>query len=207
MRAIHDLIEANFYAIVAGVAAVSATVLTDLLGSKIAGKIILPLGLILLLIAMYFKFAYHPAFYYDDALEWAIQNRITNETADTFRPNDICNLRALMTFLYRYKREPPVSGTAQEGIDYSTLPMLWASGAGLIPRERLVGTDPVTREDAIRSLYRLWQIDGGNDYATLAAWAREQKITDTDPFEGERACTRGNAITFLYRYSVAIEGR
>ncbi|MBR3349783.1 MAG: S-layer homology domain-containing protein, partial [Solobacterium sp.] len=50
-------------------------------------------------------------FYYNAVL-WAVQNNITTGTsATTFSPNENCTRGHIVTFLYRYLKEPSVSGT------------------------------------------------------------------------------------------------
>ena len=74
--------------------------------------------------------------YYEEAVDWAEENGITQGTDDThFSPNDICTRAQAVTFLYRASGSPAVSGKA-EFSDVSTTAfyadaVAWAAKKGI----------------------------------------------------------------------------
>jgi hypothetical protein len=100
--------------------------------------------------------------YYYNAVLWAVQNKITDGmTATTFAPDATCTRGQIVTFLYRYEKEPAVTGTS-------------------------AFTD----------------VAAGTYYYNAVLWAVQNKITDgvtATTFAPGATCTRGQAVTFLYR--------
>lgn len=162
--------------------------------------------------------------YYFDAVLWAMENGITSGTGlYSFDPNEICTREQMVTFLWRAEGKIPPTTTTTPFKDlnnnaWSRDAILWATETGTT-----VGTGPdtfepdriVTREQVVTFL---WRIAGCPEATSVPAftdvspanwsydailWAAEQGITvGTTPttFSPADPCTRGQIVTFLYRY-------
>ena len=102
--------------------------------------------------------------YYADAVAWAVANGITNGTSeDEFSPEALVNRAQTVTFLWRL--------------------------AGSVKAE-LTGT--------------FADVDADAYYNSAVEWALDNEITNglTETMFGpESECTRGQIVTFLYRYA------
>ncbi|MBR2421187.1 MAG: S-layer homology domain-containing protein [Oscillospiraceae bacterium] len=162
--------------------------------------------------------------YYYDAVEWALENNITQGMGDgQFQPNSICNRAQVVTFLWRLDGKPAVSGKntftdVQKGSWYAD-PVLWAMkekvtdgmGEGLF--------EPYGTCNRAQIVTFLWKYAGkpkanvkapftdvraGSWYAEAVAWAVEEGITvgmSKTTFGPEQPCNRAQVVTFLYRYA------
>ena len=102
--------------------------------------------------------------YFAEAVDWAVENGITNGiNATMFGPSIDCRREHVVTFLWRAAGKPN-AGTHSGFKDVSD----------------------------------------GAYYAQPVKWAVEEEITfgiDDDHFGPERTCTRGQIVTFLWRYA------
>lgn len=159
--------------------------------------------------------------YYCGPVLWAVENGITAGTGTTtFSPNVTCTNGQILTFLWRANGEPeptitnPFSDISVS--DYYYKAALWASAHGLVSGTIFDADVPCTR--AMTVTY-LWQLSGSPavgsstfsdtpvnaDYAQAIAWAVSQGITSgtgNNQFSPGATCTRGQIVTFLYRYFV-----
>lgn len=100
--------------------------------------------------------------YYYDAVLWAVENGITfGSTDSTFSPNAICTRAQAMTFLYRDKKSPAVSGTNNftdvSADDYYADAIQWAVTNGVTYGTTSTTFSPdqdCTRAQIISFLYR-----------------------------------------------------
>ena len=156
-----------------------------------------------------------------DAVLWALRTNVTKGTTDTtFSPNDTCTRAQILTFIWRYSKEPeptianPYTDVTEDAYYYKAA--LWAYEKGMVTGTEFNGSTPCTRASTMEYLWKLRgspktdgaasfeDVPAGADYAEAVAWAVKEKITNgvTDTtFAPERTCTRGNIVTFLERYS------
>ena len=166
------------------------------------------------------KYYYEPvlwAYYHDPQIT-------TGTTATTFGPNDTCTRGQVVTFLWRAKGCPEPTVTAHPFTDvkesaYYYKAMLWAVENGITS-----GTSATTfgpNENCTRSqvVTFLWRADGkpepmssecpftdiktNSSYYKAVLWAVENGITSgtsATTFGPKNTCTRGQIVTFLYRY-------
>ncbi len=165
--------------------------------------------------------------YYFDAVIWAGEQGITTGTnLHTFDPNEICTREQMVTFLWRKMGEPAPQDTDTAFTDlqpgsFSYNAILWAEEQGITNGTSATTFSPkrtVTREQVVTFL---WRVDGmpqpketittfvdvkpySFSYPAIL-WAQEENITkgtSATTFEPVAPCTRGQIITFMYRYYV-----
>lgn len=151
-------------------------------------------------------------------------------SAETFSPNAPCKQWHILTFLWRANGCPePLgmpggsgpSGTLTASDEIWTKGVLWAYEHSLIPAIRFYNDEEnSTRSDAVTYLWKLagspteeasvrsvlacfTDVSPDSDYAPAVAWALENGITKgttETTFSPDRICTRGQIVTFLYRW-------
>lgn len=163
--------------------------------------------------------------YYYDAVLWAVENGITNGTsATTFSPSNPCTRAQMATFLWRAAGSPEPSGDANPFVDvpndaYYAKAVQWAYEQGITGGTSATTFSPdqtCTRGQMATFLWR----DAGSSavsgegapfvdvpddvyYATAVDWAYEEGITggtSATTYSPNDPCTRGQMVTFLYRY-------
>ena len=150
-----------------------------------------------------------PGSFFLNAADWAVERGITNGvSATSFAPARTCTHAQILTFLYRAARG---GAAASEDMDKA---VDWAREKGMTG-DGFDENKACTRAEAMRYL---WQAAGqpqaqtavsfsdvaaDADYAQAVYWAVEQGITigtsDTR-FTPDRVCSRGEIVTFLYRW-------
>lgn len=161
--------------------------------------------------------------YYFDSVSWAVENGITTGTSSTtFSPETACTRAQMVTFLWRAAGSPAIAGANffkdVSSSDYFYNAVLWAVKKGITN-----GTSPttfapnatITRGQTVTFLYRHAASPAVTDnnpftdvatdayYAPAVQWAAANNITNgTTPttFSPNANCTRGQIVTFLYRY-------
>lgn len=159
------------------------------------------------------------SWYYDPIL-WAVENGITNGTSDTsFSPDDTCTTAQIITFLWRAAGSPEVY-SANPFFDvasgaYYEKAAIWAYDNGLTGGNFFYADSPCTRSSTV---YYLWMLSGSpqrdttspfsdvdsyDDFAQAVIWAVDNGITNgtsSSEFSPYSTCTRGQIVTFLYRW-------
>ena len=163
--------------------------------------------------------------YYADAVDWAVENGITNGyDDDTFRPSNTCTRAEMVTFLWRAagSPEPTIRNTQFTDISesrYYYKAVLWAVENKITNGMSDTTFEPdgtVTRGQVATFLWRMdgspspkiptcafTDVDAGEYYYNAILWAVENGITKgmtETTFEPKGGCTRGQIVTFLYRY-------
>ena len=168
--------------------------------------------------------------YFYDAVNWAVENEITLGTGEgKFSPVDDCTRAHVVTFLWRAAGSPEPASDSNPFTDvvndaassWYYKAVLWA-----VDNEITTGTSATTfapgaactRAQIVTFLYRYAGkpevttsanpfgdvIDGVHDaYKPAILWAVENGITTgmgEGVFEPDGFCTRGQIVTFLYRY-------
>jgi len=163
-----------------------------------------------------------------DPLVWAAENGITS-IADpvAFASENDCTRAQAMTFLWRAMDAPSASQatnlTDVSPDAYYADAVSWAVEQGITQgasTDTFSPTSPVSRAQAVTFLWRLAGCpaskgeqtftDAPDDayYSHAVAWAVEQGITQgfgDNTFAPARTCTRGQFITFLFRYLSELE--
>ncbi|MCI8910602.1 MAG: leucine-rich repeat protein [Oscillibacter sp.] len=153
---------------------------------------------------------------YAAAILWAVENEVTTGKETTrFGPDEVCTRGQFLTFLWRANGAPR-SNEATHFTDPIPEDYLmaarWAYGMGLVSGSTLGAGEPCTRSMAITWL---WQLAGNpaafpssfqdlprkSDLFMAASWAVTTNVADKlgDNFSPNRVCTRGEALTYLYR--------
>lgn len=169
--------------------------------------------------------------YYAPAVEWALKNDITNGTGDdTFSPNDGCTRGQIVTFLWKAAGCPEPKGATRftdvSADAYYAKAVAWAVEQGITngTDEGKFSPDAVcTRGQSMTFIYRCEKAQGGgmqgermfpnpfadvnpeDYYGEAVMWAVANGVTsgtsDTT-FSPNVTCTRGQIVTFLYRFFV-----
>ena len=162
--------------------------------------------------------------YYYDAVLWAVAEEITTGTSPTtFSPEDDCTRAQVVAFLWRSagKPEPETEEcpfTDVNADDYFYKAVLWAVEEGITTgtSETTFSPDaPCTRAHVVTFLWRsrgepvpeteknpFADVSGEAYYRDAVVWAVENEITNgvaEGVFAPDRACTRGQIVTFLHR--------
>ena len=161
---------------------------------------------------------------YYDAIIWAAKEEITTgKTADTFGINEGCTRAQIVTFLYRAAGSPevkadtvnPFTDVSKDSVYYNAI--LWAVENGITKGTTETTFDPnavCTRGQIVTFLFRASgdeKVATGTNFADVAsgsycadavAWAVANKVANgfsDGTFRPEATCTRGQAVTFIYR--------
>ena len=168
------------------------------------------------------------AYYYDPVL-WAVEKGITSGTAETaFSPDAVCTRAQVVTFLWRTAGSPESAGTSPftdvSPDDYYAQAVQWAVEKGITTGTSETTFSPgsaVTRAQTAAFLWRMAgsaKASGENPFADVqegdyyydavlwAAAAGVTKGTSETTFSPQGPCTRGQIVTFLYRYSNLTDG-
>ncbi len=163
---------------------------------------------------------------YYDAILWAYNNDITTGKLDgTFGVNDGCTRAQIVTFLYRQAGSPEVSAdvvnpftdVSADSVYYKAI--MWAVSEGITKGTTATTFDPnavCTRGQIVTFLFRasgdekvettvsFSDVAAGSYCYDAVAWAVANGVTkgfsDTT-FAPDATCTRGQAVTFIYRAS------
>ncbi|MBR4875345.1 MAG: S-layer homology domain-containing protein, partial [Clostridia bacterium] len=159
--------------------------------------------------------------YFHDPVQWAVANQITNGTSTTtFSPNTTCSQAHILTFLWRAVGSPasemanPYSNAVVTSNQYFYTPFIWSWEKGLIGNTAHDPNAPCSRSDVVTYLWKLAgkpkaakasfaDVAADAPYAQAVAWAVEQGITNgtsATTFSPNDTCTRGQIVTFLWRY-------
>ena len=161
--------------------------------------------------------------YYYDAVKWAVENGVTTGVTDTiFAPGNPCTRAQTVTFLWRAAGMPQAANrvnpfTDVSVNDYYYEAVLWAVENGITGGTTATTFSPnatCTRAQVVTFLWRYSKEDASilpmftdvaesDYYYGAVAWAVENGVTTgvTDTtFAPGNPCTRGQIVTFLYRY-------
>lgn len=161
--------------------------------------------------------------YYYDAVKWAVDNGVTTGVTDTiFAPGNPCTRAQTVTFLWRAAGMPQAANrvnpfTDVSVNDYYYEAVLWAVENGITGGTTATTFAPnatCTRAQVVTFLWRYSKEDASilpmftdvaesDYYYGAVAWAVENGVTTgvTDTtFAPGNPCTRGQIVTFLYRY-------
>lgn len=161
--------------------------------------------------------------YYEDAVDWAVENGITKGTDDThFSPNGICTRAQAVTFLWRAAGSPKPEPCAMPFTDvpvgsYYYDAVLWAVENGITKGTSDTTFSPnmtCTRAQIVAFLWRsekspaagtanpFADVKSDAYYADAVLWAVKENITKgttSTTFSPNVDCTRAQIVTFLWR--------
>ena len=161
--------------------------------------------------------------YYEEAVDWAEENGITQGTDDThFSPNDICTRAQAVTFLWRTAGSPAPKSTTMPFTDIPTGSYYYNAVLWAVENDITKGTNGSTfSPDAICSRAQiitfLWRsekspaagtanpfvdVKSTAYYADAVLWAVKKGITmgtTSTTFSPDADCTRAQIVTFLWR--------
>ena len=161
--------------------------------------------------------------YYEDAVDWAVENGITQGTDDThFSPDGICTRAQAVTFLWRAAGSPAPRSRTMPFTDvpvgsYYYDAVLWAVENGITKgtSETMFSPDATcSRAQIVAFLWRsekspaagsrnpFADVKSSAYYADAVLWAVENDITKgttNTTFSPDADCTRAQIVTFLWR--------
>ena len=161
--------------------------------------------------------------YYEDAVDWAVENGITKGTDDThFSPDGICTRAQAVTFLWRTAGSPEPETRTMPFTDvpvgsYYYDAVLWAVENGITKGTSDTTFSPnmtCTRAQIVAFLWRsekspaagtanpFADVKSDAYYADAVLWAVENDITKgttNTTFSPDADCTRAQIVTFLWR--------
>lgn len=163
------------------------------------------------------------AFYFD-AVQWAVENGITNGTGkNTFSPNDVCSRYQIVMFLWRAAGQPEAKA-AVSFADVKPGDIFYEAVQWAVERGITKGTSstsfspfaPCTRGQIVTFLYRSAgspKVSGACNFSDVSfgsfcrdavIWASTEGITkgtSAGRFSPNEGCTRAQVVTSLYRAS------
>ena len=161
--------------------------------------------------------------YYEDAVDWAVENGITKGTDDThFSPDGICTRAQAVTFLWRTAGSPASKTSTMPFTDvpvgsYYYDAVLWAVENGITKGTSDTTFSPnmtCTRAQIVAFLWRSEKSPAAGTanpfadvkstayYADAVLWAVKENITKgttSTTFSPNADCTRAQIVTFLWR--------
>ena len=161
--------------------------------------------------------------YYEDAVDWAVENGITKGTDDThFSPDGICTRAQAVTFLWRAAGSPEPETRTMPFTDvpagsYYYDAVLWAVENGITEGTSDTTFSPnaiCTRAQIVTFLWRSEKSPAAGTanpfadvkstayYAGAVLWAVREDITKgttSTTFSPDADCTRAQIVTFLWR--------
>ena len=161
--------------------------------------------------------------YYEDAVDWAVENGITKGTDDThFSPDGICTRAQAVTFLWRTAGSPNPETRTMPFTDvpvgsYYYDAVLWAVENGITKGTSDTTFSPnmtCTRAQIVAFLWRSEKSPAAGTanpfadvkstayYADAVLWAVKENITKgttSTTFSPNADCTRAQIVTFLWR--------
>ncbi len=170
-----------------------------------------------------------PRQFYSSAVGWALLNEITTGTDDThFSPADLVSRAQFATFLWRMMYEPAATDSApftdlREGAFYrAALDWLFSEDLTTGKTDSLYGPeDPLTRGEFATFLFRLVgepegpppsgfvEVAEGRFFTDAIDWLLWRGLTTgTSPttFHPDRAISRAEVVTFLFRLNYLADG-
>ena len=161
--------------------------------------------------------------YYEDAVDWAVENGITQGTDDThFSPDGICTRAQAVTFLWRTAGSPKPETRTMPFTDvpagsYYYDAVLWAVENGITKGTSNTTFSPnmtCSRAQIVAFLWRSEKSPAAGTanpfadvkstvyYADAVLWAVKEDITKgttNTTFSPDADCTRAQIVTFLWR--------
>ena len=161
--------------------------------------------------------------YYEDAVDWAVENGITNGvSANRFDPNGVCTRAQAVTFLWRAAGSPAPRSRTMPFTDvpvgsYYYDAVLWAVENGITKGTSDTTFSPnmtCTRAQIVAFLWRSEKSPAAGTtnpfadvkstayYADAVLWAVKENITKgttSTTFSPDADCTRAQIVTFLWR--------
>ncbi len=162
--------------------------------------------------------------YYYDAVQWAVEKKITAGTSETeFSPGQSCTRGQAVTFLWRAAGEPEPTNMETKFTDvragaYYEKAVKWAVEQGITTGVSATKFSPDATCTRAQIVTFLWRNEGspavmgsafddvkaGSFYEDAVKWAAQNDITTgtgKNTFSPDNRCVRAQIVTFLYRYA------
>lgn len=167
----------------------------------------------------------NPGAYYAEAVNWAVENGITGGTGNgMFSPNATCSRAQAVTFLWRVAGSPKIAGETgfsdvSENAYYADA-VKWAVNydvTGGVGAGKFAPDKACSRAEIVTFMFRAAgsppasRVVSFNDvvdtdyYSEPVNWAFRSDITSgtgANIFSPHKPCTRGQIVTFLYRWHI-----
>ena len=161
--------------------------------------------------------------YYEDAVDWAVENGITKGTDDThFSPDGICTRAQAVTFLWRTAGSPAPKTSTMPFTDvpvgsYYYDAVLWAVENGITKGTSNTTFSPNMTCSRAQIVAFLWRsekspaagtvnpfadVKADAYYADAVLWAVKEDVTKgttATTFSPDANCTRAQIVTFIWR--------
>ena len=157
--------------------------------------------------------------YYENAVKWAVDKKITEGTSSTtFSPDDTCTRAQIITFLWRAVGSPKAASNNPfadvKETDYYYNAAVWASEKGMVTGKIFAADTPCTRASTVTYMWqnagapqtkvsdKFGDISPTESCAQAVAWATENGVTSgtsATTFSPQTICSRGQIVTFLNR--------
>ena len=161
--------------------------------------------------------------YYEDAVDWAVENGITKGTDDThFSPDGICTRAQAVTFLWRTAGSPASKTSTMPFTDvpvgsYYYDAVLWAVENGITKGTSDTTFSPNMTCSRAQIVAFLWRsekspaagtvnpfadVKADAYYADAVLWAVKEDVTKgttATTFSPDANCTRAQIVTFIWR--------
>ena len=161
--------------------------------------------------------------YYEEAVNWAVENGITTGTdATRFSPDGICTRAQAVTFLWRAAGSPAAKSSAMPFADvksgsYYYDAVLWAVENGITKGTSATTFSPDQNCSRAQIVTFLWRsekspvagtvnpftdVKASAYYADAVLWAVKEDVTKgttSTTFSPDDNCTRAQIVTFIYR--------
>ena len=161
--------------------------------------------------------------YYEDAVDWGVENGITKGTDDThFSPDGICTRAQAVTFLWRTAGSPASKTSAMPFTDvpvgsYYYDAVLWAVENGITKGTSDTTFSPNMTCSRAQIVAFLWRsekspaagtvnpfadVKADAYYADAVLWAVKEDVTKgttATTFSPDANCTRAQIVTFIWR--------
>lgn len=154
--------------------------------------------------------------YYEEAVNWAVENGITGGTTETtFEPDTVCTRGQVVTFLYRAKGSVEPTSTNNNFVDvnpddYYYKAVLWAIQEGITGGTSSTTFSPDETCTAGQVITFLWRANGsigetseGEYYTDAVKWAKQNGLLEEmgKEFNPNNLSPRKDIVTYLFRNS------
>ena len=157
--------------------------------------------------------------WYAKGVQWALDKNIISDESGKFSPDKNCTKADFYTFIWTAAGSPQPSGANPfsdvKASDSYYNAALWAHEKGMISGSSFAPQSNITRGEFVVSLWKSMGCPEGiavnqyqevtshqSDFGRAMAWSHVNAVmggTDRYKFSPEKSCTRGEAVTYIYR--------
>jgi hypothetical protein len=157
--------------------------------------------------------------WYAKGVKWALGKKIVSDESAKFSPDTKCTKADFYTFLWNAAGRPQSSGTNPYSDVKSADPYyeaaVWANEKGFVSGNTFAPKTSLTRRECVITLWKYCGCKEGlqvnqyleieqhqSDFGRALAWSHVNAVmggTDRYKFSPDKACTRAEAINYIYR--------